>query len=370
MALERGRGRGAIPVRSTIVGIALAAVTISAVVSFGASLDHLTGTPRLYGWGWDVSAGNPYADDLTHLMVPVLQSDRDVAAYSGASFAPISVDGHSVSALAFEHLKGSVGPPAISGRAPAAADEIAIGTRTLRRLRRSVGQTVQVSAGGATRPMRVVGRSVYPAIGPSDAGGVGEGAGLTMAGLRTLVPSAPENLFMIRLGVGADRAAVVARLRPQLQRAQVTVFTAQRPTDVENYRRVNAVPFALAALIGALALVTVTYLVGVSVRRRRRDLAVLKTLGFVRRQVQVAVVWQATVVAALALLVGVPGGVVAGRWAWRLFAQQQGVLPEPVVPVLLLIGIAAAVLAMANLMAAVPARVASRTHPALILRSE
>jgi len=85
MALERGPGRSAIPIRSTIVGIALAAVTISAVVSFGASLDHLTGTPRLYGWGWDVSAGNPYADDLTGLVLPVLQSDRDVVAYSGAA---------------------------------------------------------------------------------------------------------------------------------------------------------------------------------------------------------------------------------------------------------------------------------------------
>ena len=96
----------------------------------------------------------------------------------------------------------------------------------------------------------------------------------------------------------------------------------------------------------------------------------MKTLGFVRRQVQLAVVWQATALAALALLVGIPAGAVVGRWGWRLFAQQQGVLPEPILPALLLAGIGVAVLAMANLMAAVPARVASRTHPAAVLRSE
>ena len=54
MALEPGRGRTAVPVRTTIVTAALAIATVTAALVFAASLDHLVTTPRLYGWNWDV----------------------------------------------------------------------------------------------------------------------------------------------------------------------------------------------------------------------------------------------------------------------------------------------------------------------------
>ena len=62
-----------------------------------------------------------------------------------------------------------------------------------------------------------------------------------------------------------------------------------------------------------------------AIGRRRRDLAVLKTMGFVRRQVTITVAWQATAMVAIALLVGMPIGVALGRWAWTLLAGQLGV---------------------------------------------
>ena len=54
MALEPGRGRTAVPVRTTIVSALLAIATVTGAVVFAASLDHLVSTPRLYGWNWDV----------------------------------------------------------------------------------------------------------------------------------------------------------------------------------------------------------------------------------------------------------------------------------------------------------------------------
>jgi predicted lysophospholipase L1 biosynthesis ABC-type transport system permease subunit len=58
------------------------------------------------------------------------------------------------------------------------------------------------------------------------------------------------------------------------------------------------------------------------VRRRRRDLAILKILGFRRRQVAGAVAWQATSCTMAALALGLPLGVAAGRWARDLAATQ------------------------------------------------
>jgi ABC-type lipoprotein release transport system permease subunit len=118
---------------------------------------------------------------------------------------------------------------------------------------------------------------------------------------------------------------------------------------------------ALSALIHALAS---------SVRRRRRDLAVLKTLGLLPRQVSTTVAWQATTFAAAAAFIGLPVGVAAGRWGWQLVAVELGVLYEPVVPTLPILAIAAGTFVAATLVAVGPGWVAGHIPPAAVLRSE
>jgi putative ABC transport system permease protein len=96
----------------------------------------------------------------------------------------------------------------------------------------------------------------------------------------------------------------------------------------------------------------------------------MKSLGFTRRQVRHAVAWQATTIAAVALLIGLPTGIAGGRWAWRVFAAQLGVLPEPAIPLTAILIAIPAALALANLIAAAPARAAARTQSAAVLRTE
>lgn len=105
-------------------------------------------------------------------------------------------------------------------------------------------------------------------------------------------------------------------------------------------------------------------------RAGRRDLAVLKTLGFVRRQVHATVRWQASVMVAVGLIPGVPLGIAVGRWIWRLAVRSTGALVEPVMALSLLTAAVATALLLANLIAAIPAQTAGRTHAADILRSE
>jgi ABC-type lipoprotein release transport system permease subunit len=130
------------------------------------------------------------------------------------------------------------------------------------------------------------------------------------------------------------------------------------------------VPLALSGLLVLAALATLVHVLVTSIRRRRRDLAILKTLGFVRRQVSATVAWQATTLASIALLVGLPLGAAIGRWVWTVFADRIGVIPEPVVdlpPLLLAIPVT---LLLANLIALIPGRLAAATPPATALRAE
>ena len=105
-------------------------------------------------------------------------------------------------------------------------------------------------------------------------------------------------------------------------------------------------------------------------RRRRRDLALLKTLGLLRRQVSAVVAWQATALTAFALALGIPLGIVAGRLSWSFFADSVGVPGAAQVPLLAVLLIIPIALVLANVIAAAPGWAAGRVQVASVLRSE
>ena len=113
----------------------------------------------------------------------------------------------------------------------------------------------------------------------------------------------------------------------------VVVQGVQRPAEIVNYRTIGAIPALLVAGLALGAVVALALTLAASVRRRRRDLALLKTLGFTQRQLAAAVAWQASVAAVVGIVFGVPVGAVIGRWLWDLFARQIYAVPEPTVPV-------------------------------------
>ena len=149
-----------------------------------------------------------------------------------------------------------------------------------------------------------------------------------------------------------------------------SVASDQRPTDIEGYTSARDTPLILGAVLALLAVATLAHALFTGVRRRRRDLAVLKTLGLRRSQVIRVVSWQASALAAAALLVGLPLGVLAGRWAWALFAGSAGVSDQADIPVALVLATIPAALLLANLLAAGPGWAAARISPGTVLRSE
>jgi ABC-type proline/glycine betaine transport system permease subunit len=86
--------------------------------------------------------------------------------------------------------------------------------------------------------------------------------------------------------------------------------------------------------------------------------------------VREVIAWQTSVILLAAVLVGVPLGVVAGRWAWNGFAASLGVLPVTVIPGVALLAGFIALLVAGNLLTAVPASIAARTRIAAMLRAE
>ena len=151
-------------------------------------------------------------------------------------------------------------------------------------------------------------------------------------------------------------------------------FAAGSMTDLLGGRRnyllgmAGAVVCTAALALGAVVALALTLVA--SVRRRRRDLALLKALGFTPRQLARVVSWQASVTALTGVFVGVPLGILVGRQLWTLFARTISAVPDPTVPIVSVILVVLGSLIFANLVATIPGRFAARTSTALALRSE
>ena len=83
LALEPGRGRSAVPVRSALVATALAVVIVVATLVFGSSLDTLVSHPALYGWNWSYALQATNNGPIPPQTQAALDHDPDVAASSG-----------------------------------------------------------------------------------------------------------------------------------------------------------------------------------------------------------------------------------------------------------------------------------------------
>jgi ABC-type antimicrobial peptide transport system permease subunit len=129
-------------------------------------------------------------------------------------------------------------------------------------------------------------------------------------------------------------------------------------------------PRVLAGFLAVLVVAALTHPLVLLVRRRRRDIGVLRAVGFTRRQVGAAVVVAALTTAVVGLAVGVPLGLAAGRVIWAELAASVGVAGDIAVPGAALVVLPGAVVLVALLVAALPARRAVRLPPAAAVRSE
>ena len=319
LALQPGAGRTALPVRSTIAAAVVGVAALTAAVVFSASLGNLLATPRLYGVTWDAYVSNLEDGGIVQAARDVAR-DPAVAAWAvGYSGPPLTIRGVSAGGIALlPGHGGSLQPVLLRGHLPSGPGEIAVGERTLAAAHGHLGETVRVSlAGFRPHPLTIVGTAVFPTL--DDTLSLGRGAALTVAGLRRLLApgvAAPllDTLLVRFRAPAAGAPAPLSRLAAREERlGPYATAGPGTPADLVNFGRVQDLPLLLGSALSLLALLTLAHLLLTSVRRRRRDFAVLRALGFTRRQVRGAVSWQAGALTGAALGLGIPAGIFGGR---------------------------------------------------------
>jgi hypothetical protein len=367
MAIERRRGGRPVPVRSGHLGAVVAVLGTAGVLVFAANLDHLTGSPPLYGSSWDFLSQDVTSNTSCGAGDFGLAGVTGVRSIAEVCYKNLELEGRPTPIVSFATLRGpAIEPEVLEGHPPRSAGEIALGSKTLAALDKHVGDTVSLRSTIAERSFTIVGRVIMPTLGQAQP--VADGAVVTGEGMAPLFDSDLFfRYFAGTFGTGGDLRSVAAQIATIDQLGPPVGPTL--PVEVERVRQVDWAPATLAVLIGVLGLVAVAHALATAVRRRRDEFAVLKTLGFTRAQVRRCIAWQATTLAVVGALVGIPAGLLVGNVAWRAVADSIGVDPSAVLTARVLIAVPG-VLALANLVAVAPARAAARTRPALALRAE
>ena len=383
MALDPGRGRTAVPVRSALSGMIVAVAAVITAAVFGASFLHLIATPRMYGQNWQQELDLGFGGIRPAFAARLMAAQPGLAGDAAGNYGQLNVAGQVVPAIGIDQVRGRGYLTLLAGRAPAAPGEIALGQQTLRDIHGRLGQRVRVVINGRPRLMHVVGVAVLAGFGQGTVIATDLGSGAVVRAPVLSVP-APQsgcpagntcyNFMLARFRAGTSAGAATARLNATIARLcppeACAVTTDQRPGEIRHYSSVRDTPLLLGLVLAVLAVGTLSHVLLTSVRRRRRDLAVLKALGLARAQVLAVIAWQAAAVAVTAVAIGVPLGLLAGRWAWVVFADAAGVAPGATIPVPLVLLAVPATVALSVLIAAWPGRAAARVRPAVALRAE
>ena len=362
------------PVRTAWTAAFAGSLGVLAAVVFASSITRLAASPELYGWGWDlqvagadgsqVSDGDTDEDDLL--------ADDDLEAVAEVVFAlQVTVDGTPVQTMALDDRKGRTDPIIVRGEVPRGPAEIALGGETLDRVGLDVGDEVDVGIEGEQRPFTIVGVVALPV--PEDGGLSAEGAVMPWDSALDLgwSGSCEGNVscfrnYAVSLAPGVDPDVIDERYSSEI----VSVDRPVAPGEVQQVQAVDQLPWLLAAFLATLAVVAVAHTAWVTVRRRRRDLTVLRCIGFTGPQLRTTVAVQVAVLVVTGSIIGVLAGVLVGRTLWRLVTDGLSLPFAADIPWIWVVVVPAATLVLAQVVATIPRRAAGRLRAADVLRVE
>jgi hypothetical protein len=369
LAGEADHGGRSSRVAMIVMAAGLAGAVAALIVS--ASISRLQTDPSLIGQGQGRVIDSGESVDVYDRALPRLENDRRVAMLAGVHlvFGISVVRSQEFPVLAYDIRRGDLGVSVVSGRIARQPDELALGPKTLDQVGKGIGDRIDLRGETGTATFRIVGVVLFPEGDFDHAAGIA----LTATGADRLVGDTHDagalHQIVFDWADGVDARAA----DQQLAASGLQVLTndnALKPASVTNLGQVTTLPRYLAVFLGIMSLATLGHALSVSVRRRSRELATLRALGMTPRASSAVVVSHALTLAGIAIVVGVPAGLVIGTRIWRPIAEGAHVVVRSVAPGSWIALHLLAMVVATGVLTAIPAWGALRLRAADTLRDE
>jgi putative ABC transport system permease protein len=331
----------------TIGALALMVVTLVAALSVEATYHQVIDDPALRAKPYDIRV------DATDGLRAVQLDPAVERATTISSFQVTGPHGRELHARAigddYAHFPFAVP----EGRMFANANEAIAGRGLYDTLHLKVGDTITIRVNGKPATLKLVGRHVEP----DDDGEV------------LIVPAAgplPNRSVIAKLKPGTDPHAVQQRLE------RATGAAAEVTDDEVRNERADIRPILLGStlLLVAVGLVNLLATLLLVTRERARDFAIFKAIGLTPRGVLGVVNAGGAALGAIAIVIGIPAGLILFREIMRAMSPSEGTdivgLPGPFALALTI----PFVLAVSALASSIPGHRAATASAAATLRAE
>ncbi len=256
LAVEPGRGRRAVPVRSAMIGAIVGVLGVVGCLTFRAGLSDTINDPARSGIKWDytLASTSPVTKDVRG----VIAEDAAVSSALDAFWArAVRMNGRPIPTFGTERFKGRMDLVIVDGRAPEGLGEMALAPTTMKALHAHIGQTIKVGIGSG-HSMRVVGSAFMPATSHTD---YDESAWMSRKALERALPPVDErdpeyaeDWVLVRFRPGADVQAAQKRLSASFGGgSEKFKAPAELPVAVGTLKDLRSLPFWLAIFFGLLA---------------------------------------------------------------------------------------------------------------------
>jgi ABC-type lipoprotein release transport system permease subunit len=376
-ALESGRGRTAVPVRPALFGAVLGVIGIVAAFTFSSGVTDAASKPERFGQTFQAVAYlglNSHDFGPSAQLTDTIRRNDVTKGIADTRIAVATGPGGRASVPLWEYRAGGKPLPVVilDGRMPRLADQVMLAPQTMALLHAHVGGQVILAGTRGPKSLLVTGSGLVP-LGPHN--GYAEGGWIASAGYNALFTGFKFHVILIRFPHGANvrkaSAALAAQVVKQMPAAEgLEIESGDVPTELALIRQVRTLPILLGAFLALLAVGAVGHALATAVRRRSRDLAVLRAVGMTQWQSRWVVVTQASLLALIGLVFGVPIGLALGRTVWRVVADYTPLQYVSPISLWALLLVAPAAFVLANLLAAWPGRRAARLRISHILRTE
>ncbi|MDT3439688.1 FtsX-like permease family protein [Pseudofrankia sp. BMG5.37] len=312
-----GVGRlAARPGRATLTGLTMLVAVMGAVVAGGfmVTVTEALERPSFTGDPWQVFAGR--GDVAPATVEAALHQTPGIGGWWSETERRGSYDGQTfrVRALGGDTLPAySVG----TGRLPTAPGEVAVGYGLLDQLGLRVGQTATVEIAGVARDVRVVGW--YRTS--EDTGRV---FAMRLADLRAIDPTAVPDQYRMTVTPGTSPDTVQSALATRLGEG---VELKTHSPDVGGRTVIETVTTLIAGVLVLIALANMLHALLASNRESARDIGVVGALGCTPRQLIGQSALAAAVLAGLAVVIGLPLGLLVFRIQSDAVARDIGLGP-------------------------------------------
>ncbi|MEP7178689.1 MAG: FtsX-like permease family protein [Pseudonocardiales bacterium] len=373
-ALEPGIGRRAVAIRPALIGAMAGVIGVLAAFTFAAGVSDAARHPERFGRSYQLEVvfgfgGHDFSPAKPVLLA--LAADPDVVGVTNLRVGAGTSGAVTVVTNSYDPVGKPVPIVLTDGAIPAEDNEVVLAPSTARDLGVTVGSSIPMSGDRGTRVLHVVGVGYGV---QSSTTSYDSGAWVTAGAYDRIFGGFKEHGGLLAVRPGTEPTRLIARLQRAGARVEggggPLIIPAFVPVQVREIDDVQVLPLVLGGLLILIAVAAVGQTLLVTLRSRKRDVAILRVLGMTPGQSRSVVMAQSLVYVVTGLLVGIPVGLAAGRALWRVAADIMPLQYEPPVPVWALLLVVPAGLLGAVLLSGAPGHRAARLRLADVLRAE